>query len=788
MQDAELTGHAPDNRDVWTRFKDGAGNTVGAAWVVIRVSFDRFLYDNCLIRANAIAYSVIISVIPLLTVLVKYAEVDQDTIRSNLARFMSAYGVTDSTEVLRILDEILSRANAIAGVGTAFMIISAANVLRNMEDAFNHIYRAKEERPFVYRFSLYISSLVILPGVLLLFGGGLRYVMNSLRPPELRHAARYGEELWVTSGRGGLIHFDGEKREMINLAKKVDPDAPFREIYFDLKTGKSGRYYEISGEAMPKLKLERSHFMALKKVAVGKAGIFAITDNGVLFTSTDSGLTWSHNLFGYKIDTAIRAPSLEDMILMDDGRLIILATQGSSSSLIYRDSESAFHLRKLDGIYHHIFQLKAQPKMHELFPAGLYLTGIGRYLVSPDGETWTGPYEEKFGNRSVELRGVAMDKRGRVFFAGADGALWVHANHEPKYLDLAAGKDDRINGMHIFPDGSGFVYGDNGFFRYTENGIDWHPSSAGAIRQAALLGHVVEKDGSVVFVGRNETLIKAKFESLSEARDAFGRRLAVMKIESYERYPALLSTALRLMFFLIGFTLTFALFLAAYRYLPNAFVEWKSAITGAVITATALMAFLLGFQAWVTDFSSTAYIYGVWAAVPVGMLVILVSVQIILFGLEMAFVIQHPHVRPESKGISRRETGSLFWNTAALLTLIYRQWENKRQPLRKETALDYLVDMPLLEAALDVLVRMQLVNRNRLTDEYFPVHPAREVKLRDLQSLLLKNAANIPDVFPDRLRSRIAGLQKKLTAVTLDGVGNMSVADLVKLMDPEDSM
>lgn len=754
--------------------------------MVVRVSIERFMYDNCLIRANAIAYSVVISIIPFLTVLVKYAEVDQDTIRANLSRFMAAYGVTDSTEVLRIVDEILSRANAIAGVGTAFMIISAANVLRNYEDTFNHIYRAKHERPFVYRFSLYIASLVILPGMILLFGSGLRYTMNRLQPPELANVTRFENRIYMTSGQSRITITETESKnsEVIDLLEKVDVHTPFREVYFDLKNGKSGRFWEITGEALPKIKIETRDILSLKKITANRNDVYAISDSGVLFYSSDRGKTWRHNIFGFKVDTAVRSPILEDIVLLENGQLIILATQGSQSCLIFRDNENQFRLRMLDAIYRQISLLKSQGKGQDIFMPGLYLVGMGRYLYSHDGEDWTGPFEEKFGNRSVEIRSLQQDKSGKVFLAGSEGGIWIRREgQDVLYPDLRIHGSDRIQGMHIFPDGSGFIYGEKGLFRWSMDGITWHNTLSPEIRQSSLLSHTVLPDGSIMLVGRNQTMIQTRFSGLSEQRDANGYRYAEMEILASRHYPVTLALFQASILFLLAFGIAFTLFLLTYKYLPNAMVEWKPAAIGALITSTALLAFYLSFQSYVNDFSSTAYIYGVWAAVPVGMLVILISVQISLFGLELAFVIQHPHVRPETRGISRRETGSLFWNTASLLALVYREWDKTRKPLRKAAALDYIVDPPLLEAAFDVLLRMELVGQNRLTDEYYPVRPAREVKLREIQALLLKNAANIPDVFPYELRSKIGALQKKLTGLTLEKMGNLSIADLVKLLE-----
>ena len=234
-----------EGRQAVVRFTAREGNRT---YLLLRAAIEKFLADRANVRANAIAYSIVIALIPLFTVLINFSGVAPADIRTNVAGFLAAYGLTDSGELLGILDEILERADYIANIGIALMLYSATSLLLHLEDSFNHIYRARRDRPYVFRFSMYIASLVVLPTLLLILAGGVNFFLNQIRPPELRDITSVEGRQLITANNGVLRYLkdDGEF-EQINLTRLVDRTAAYRDLYYDPEREEWGPVHAIMG-------------------------------------------------------------------------------------------------------------------------------------------------------------------------------------------------------------------------------------------------------------------------------------------------------------------------------------------------------------------------------------------------------------------------------------------------------------------------------------------------------------------------------------------------------------
>ena len=132
------------------------------------------------------------------------------------------------------------------------MIFAATHVIRLLEDSFNYIYRAAHDRPLFFRFAIYIASLVVLPGITILFGWRVSIFVDQLNPPQLFSLAGTGSQTWIAGSQGILrLREDGRIHE-VDLSEKVDLNAPFREVYFDLKSRSSGHFWDVVGESGPR--------------------------------------------------------------------------------------------------------------------------------------------------------------------------------------------------------------------------------------------------------------------------------------------------------------------------------------------------------------------------------------------------------------------------------------------------------------------------------------------------------------------------------------------------------
>ncbi len=157
-------------RDWAHRHRDRGGWTGFAIrQVEVTVLTARSVYqENLTLRAAALTYHTILSIVPLLAVafalfkafggLKRLEKPMRDLIVENLA-------VGREQEVGTWLDQFITNINAgaIAGVGVLILFYSAVGLLTNMERSFNRIWGASRGRPLFVRFAIYWCLISLTP-------------------------------------------------------------------------------------------------------------------------------------------------------------------------------------------------------------------------------------------------------------------------------------------------------------------------------------------------------------------------------------------------------------------------------------------------------------------------------------------------------------------------------------------------------------------------------------------------------------------------------------------------
>lgn len=794
---------------------------------VLRAAFARFNADNLTVRANSIAYAIVLSIIPLFTVLIRVANVNREDLSRNLARFLAAYGITDASQILSILDEILARSYAITGVGVLFMLYSATVLLQNLEGSFNYIYRARRERPLVIRFSLYIAAFVILPAVAVGAWSGGRYFINELRPPDFVDAVHAGpDRYWIAATDGTVRRLDGEKITVIDLRARVDDRAQLREFCFDVETGEAGPAYKlITDPGYAPARLNAGDFFGVRRIAAAGDAVHVLSDTGALFHSYDGGRSWTYEKL-CAIDRRIHPLELNDLRIDARGRLQILASADSASLLIYFDPAAEFprwNFRNLKERYTRFAEpedrapptAETQPEDPETptnAPAGpapadaaaaaaeesaappvVFILGRGKYLYSfDDGQSYAGPTAAAYGGQATDLQAAALGPRGELFFAGRGGAFWMDYGSSQIAPELHAEFGQTVRDLRIGADGYGALLGGGGLLRFTfDGGRTWLKPDGALLSENDLYRQAASSDGGALVAGESSALFRIERATISRERDARGRPLASFNYVTLTRAPLIKSALLEVIAYGLIFAALFAIFSLAYIYIPNAHVARRPALIGAGITAAALLGFLILFRTFMGGSSTTAYIYGVWAALPLGMLVILSSTQIILFGLTLAYVLQHPELYLTDRERKHRTRGydSLLWNSILLLALSYHSLYRKRRPLTDETALRFFEGAHLrVDSARERMVAAGLLAYEATAREYYPVRPAGAVTLSEIQKAILEGALAAPDEALDaRLQKGLAAIRPRLRVDAKRSDAELTIADFVPLMEDADS-
>lgn len=126
-----------------------------------------FMADRCMLRASALTYTTLLSIVPLLALMFSV---------------LKGFGVQNALEPLileriavgseQIVDTIITYINntnvgRLGMVGLVALIISVLALLSNIEESFNHIWGVKETRSLMRRFSDYFSVVIFGPVFLL---------------------------------------------------------------------------------------------------------------------------------------------------------------------------------------------------------------------------------------------------------------------------------------------------------------------------------------------------------------------------------------------------------------------------------------------------------------------------------------------------------------------------------------------------------------------------------------------------------------------------------------------
>ena len=136
------------------------------AWRRLRYLFSRFSEDRCSENAAALTYMSLFAMVPLLTVLYTMASAIPtfQGLEEQMQDFLFEHLMPDtSSEVESYLSEFSKQAKNLTGPGIVFLVITAVLMLRNIEKAFNQIWRARENRSAVSSFLLYWAVLSLAP-------------------------------------------------------------------------------------------------------------------------------------------------------------------------------------------------------------------------------------------------------------------------------------------------------------------------------------------------------------------------------------------------------------------------------------------------------------------------------------------------------------------------------------------------------------------------------------------------------------------------------------------------
>ena len=135
-------------------------------WHRIRYLVGRFGTDHCSETAAALTYMSLFALVPLLTVLYTMASAIPafQGMENNIQGLLFEHLMPEtSSDIETYLSDFSQQAKNLTGVGIGFLVATAVLMLRNIEKAFNKIWRTRENRGAVSSFLLYWAVLSLAP-------------------------------------------------------------------------------------------------------------------------------------------------------------------------------------------------------------------------------------------------------------------------------------------------------------------------------------------------------------------------------------------------------------------------------------------------------------------------------------------------------------------------------------------------------------------------------------------------------------------------------------------------
>lgn len=128
-------------------------------WLAIR----DFTADNCMLRASALTYATLLSIVPLLALmfsLLKGLGV-QNVLKPFLVKNLAIGSQEVVGEIFRYIEN--TQFGRLGAIGLIVLVLTVLALLSNIEKSFNHIWRVQETRTLMRRFADYFSVVLLSP-------------------------------------------------------------------------------------------------------------------------------------------------------------------------------------------------------------------------------------------------------------------------------------------------------------------------------------------------------------------------------------------------------------------------------------------------------------------------------------------------------------------------------------------------------------------------------------------------------------------------------------------------
>lgn len=727
-------------------FESTVYNRIVTTIKVFIVATRKFMIDDCLTKASAIAYTAIVSLIPTLTVFLTFMSIFSgvENKKEDLFRDISLFMIEHSIKlnidfIFDAISGLIDNAGKIGSIGAVLVIFTATATLRAIENSLNNIWRVKQGRSMFQRVIYYWAALTLGP-VMLIAGTTVATKLSDVFSSANYNSAFFSENrIWVVGSKGSILNTGMDKTSFTST----------EETGFDYENQKIYSYKFAENQFMEDdfridfLNLMKEEFRDIQ--FIGNEGWIVGTKGFILYTK-DKGKIWTISKWGDF--------SLNDIHMLDNKRGFISADSGVI--LTTEDGGKIWSVYDTKDVTLNFNSITFRDA------TGLITGNKGRVLYTNDaGRNWTlrTIAEAKRKNKPVDLNSSFFIDQRNVWMAGNDGVI-LHSNDGGTTWQPGKFKEYNYYAITFINNNDGFIAGENGILIRTNNGgSSWRSDALPAYK----INRLIHAPGSLWAIG-NGGIIQKSTDNGKSWHGKSGKSFFAIIIN-----------------FLAPFLFIWVLFLLAYSTMPNTKVPFKYSAIGAAFTGTVWVIFILLFIIYVKAFASGTFaIYGALASIPLFLLMIYASALIILYGAEVSFTMMHPETYTNLKNFFEDVRKVNMYYGLIALQFIYFKFESgkgnsKYSELLKKTANNSVE----LDHFLKLFVENKLIINDQYGD-YMPTNTSSNIKLKNIFDLINEAQIIIPHVHlkKDREAGNIKEIFDKLNIQRDKILDNMTLKDL----------
>lgn len=711
---------------------------------ILLVSLHRFLADDCLTRASAIAYTNIVSLVPVLTVALAFLTISSGVTErheeffDSINTFLQKNEIrVDITPYLETLKDIINSATQIGAIGFIVLIFSATAILRTFEAAFNQIWRITTPRPFVDKIIFYFFILSIGPLLAAIFTGFASRFANATRPSHLISITRASDDfLWITGENGTILKIDQTGKR---LARMKDFKIDYENMHCIS--------LDPSAEALCETpRLNKEDYIRVRN---RKQQLVVASDKGIVLQSTDLGITWSITQF---LNTKIMDFTIADennmFLLLDNGEVLNYHNKTSYDRIYlnYRNSEEKVYITRVR------------------FPDplnGYFLDANGFFWKTEDGGK-TFQYF-KVTNGTLNLTDIAIVDKDHLIVVGEKGAIYRTETGGKTWVDISHKKISYLKVWHMKNENRDelVVLNDLGVVLYSYDlGEKWQVSYSPENGKLSGMLPINPKFGFTALNPDDDDLPPE--EELKKEKKFLGDILAIgefgkITVGDFKDNVLVWKTisggdnvfsVYSLVRTVIPLIAIWIFFLVIYMLIPNTKVPFSAAAIGAAITGIILLLFIYSFGIYLRSFAtSTMIVYRALAAVPIFLLIVYCLSIIMLFGAEVTATLHYKdrynsNRHPFDDG--EKDIKYTYYNSIKYLVLLYDN-QSREKSFLATNILQKNLNLSTLEfdALTEKLVSDKFIVRVE-GGQIAPCYMPSDLSLFDLYDKISRESYDLP--------------------------------------------